>query len=89
MDLHPVQGNTPLTAVQLAEHDLEELAAMSVRALGFLVQFSESENIRYKAATYILDKVLGRATDVPMSKRGEEEDILKEFVAATVTYSAG
>lgn len=89
LEMHPVQGRVELGHLELAKHDLEEMVPMAVRALGHLVQFSESEQMRYKAATYVIDKVLGRANDQPMSQKAEDEDALKELVGNSVTYTAG
>lgn len=61
-----LQDTTP---VSTTEKFLEESAYGVACELVRLAKHSESDNLRFKASTYLLDRVLGPANKQPSAKR--------------------
>lgn len=70
MDLH--LGDGASTSEQLAIKRIRDNAAFAADSIVYLAMHSENESIRFKAAQYILDRVMGRVTDTPITESTED-----------------
>ena len=57
------EGQPPPTYEGVTEEKLKAAAPYAAEALVRTVLYSENESMRFKAATYLLDKVLGKAPE--------------------------
>jgi len=62
LELHPVEGEKTLSPEKLAEKKFNDAAPLAADALIHLALYSDNEQMRYRAATYINDRVLGKST---------------------------
>jgi len=59
-----------------------------VAALAFLAENSDSESVRLRACEIIINKVLGKPTDEPLTP-SKAEDKLVELLTGTVSVEYG
>ncbi|MCA1806523.1 MAG: hypothetical protein LC687_01470 [Actinobacteria bacterium] len=72
-----------LTSEALARNKARAAAPVAMDAIIHLATYSENEQLRFKAASYLVDRVLGRITDVPMDGSAlDESDPLTKLVQA-------
>lgn len=74
----------------LARNKAREAAPVAMDAIIHLATYAENESLRFKAASYIVDRVLGRITDVPMdaSAINEDDPLTKLVKSSLITPTA-
>lgn len=70
MELEFSEGQS--SAEKLAMRKIRDSSAFAADAIVYLASHSENESIRFKAAQYILDRVMGRITDTPITESTED-----------------
>ena len=78
LELIGEEGKPPPTVEGVAEQKLVDAAPFAAEALVRLVMYSENEGTRFKAATYIIDKVFGKTGDGGIVK-SDEKTTLEQF----------
>jgi hypothetical protein len=84
MELNPVQGEPAKTPEQVSRSKLTEAVPLAADVLLHIMLYSENEGMRWKSAVEVLNRVLGKATDVPLgaaNKDGELEKFMKKVVS--------
>lgn len=72
-----------ITSEGLARNKARAATPVAMDSIIHLATYSENESIRLKAATYIVDRVLGRIGDVPMDINSiDTDDPLTRLVKA-------
>jgi len=69
LEMHGEAGKKAPTYETLAEEIIIESLPMAAHVMRHLAEFSQNENMQYKAASYILDQGLGRSTDEGKGKK--------------------
>ena len=83
------EGPTAATAEALARKKARGAVPVAMDSIIYLATYSENESLRFKAAQYLVDRVLGRISDTPMFNTIDEDDPLTQLVkAATGTSHA-
>lgn len=79
MEMH-VNGKKP---EEVATKKLREALPAAVEALVQVALYSDNETLRCKAAQYIIDRNMGRVTDVPMGYKGSDPltNLVEEIVS--------
>lgn len=73
------------TSESLALSTLRKNAAFAADSIAYLATHSENESIRLKASQYILDRVMGRITDTPITSGSE--DVYTKLVEGVVNVN--
>lgn len=69
----------------IAKRKMRESVAYAADRLIHLALYSDNESVSLKASTYLMDRVFGRVTDMPIT--GTEEDSLAQFLKGVVSNS--
>lgn len=77
-DMIPTAGEAEPTYMGVAQDRLTSALPFAVDTLVYLCTYSQNENMRYKAATAIIDRVMGRA-DADGLLKTEEKTTLEQF----------
>lgn len=84
LELHPIDGEEPITHTSLAERILKESAPEAATVLRKLALYAETESLRARCSMYLLDRVFGKEPiETP-----ESEDALRKFVESAVRKPA-
>ena len=76
-------------AEALARNKAREAVPVAMDAIIYLATYGDNETLRLKAATYIVDRVLGKITDVPMDANAiDDDDPLTKLVKAATAAGA-
>lgn len=68
LDLEAIgeEGKPPPDAEGIAKDKVYQSAPIMTEAIIHLALYSDNENMRFKAASYLLDRALGKVTDQPV-----------------------
>jgi len=67
------------TKESLAKSIFDQNAPIAAQAIAHLAQFSENEQVRFKAATYVVERCMGRLQDAPPLHDDPLEAFLQEL----------
>jgi len=73
-------GSDAPTHETLAKSKARNALPVAMDSIIHLAVYSDNETMRFKAATYLVDRVLGRVTDVPMYNEIDDDDPLTKLV---------
>ena len=88
LELHPVEGEKPKSPEDVARKQMIESVPMAMQSIMHVAFYGESEANRLKASQYLVDKVLGRTTDMPIG-HADKKQALDRFLEGVVTHSSG
>ena len=83
----PVDTRNEPTA--LARAKAKAAVPVAMDSIIYLATYSENESIRLKSATYLIDRVFGRVTDMPMdASMVDDSDPLTQLVKKAMSSGA-
>jgi hypothetical protein len=77
LEMYPTQGESKKTSEDIARAKLTNAVALASDSLIHLMLYSDNEGMRYKAAVEILNRVLGKATDLPLGAANKDKELDK------------
>lgn len=75
-----------ITHEELAKRKLRDNAAFAADAIIWLAMYSDNESMRFNASKYIVERVLGKNSDMGLEDQGE--DVFERLLADCVSHVA-
>lgn len=82
LELNPVQGEPDKEPRDIGRKKMLDNAALVVDSVVWLALYSDNEGTRLNASKYLIDRVYGRMTDVPLPDGETVEDNLTKLIKA-------
>jgi hypothetical protein len=89
LEMHPVDGEPAKKPQAIAKQTLIDNVALVAYGLVYTAIHSENENLRTKAQMYIIDRVFGKVTDIPIDAAADVDKVTKMFESVSVSDITG
>lgn len=77
--LHTGEDGKAPTYESMAKTKLRENVPLAVSTISHIMLYSDNESLRARCAQYIIDRVIGKVTDVPLVTSGDD-DALRQML---------